>query len=265
MATLRAGQTQPVPLPRRLTGKELPVIAGALPYFHAVQDGFLYRVYISASDLVFVRLGKGQMPTESRALVAVDMVAIVCTIVGFLIGVISGAIIGFLVGGTFGGPRGGLFGGVCGFAIGGFAGTAAGLATASMIRSVMNPNAAPDERAIFERSVSEMDAYLCKCDLEEIRSYVSEKKCGYAITAKKVEAKIDNIGKWRRFFFGKPIPTLIIEHPSKSRMTLVFRKRADIVIGLYELEQLLGDKLEIELSMDDYEKALKKYQEMREA
>ncbi len=238
-----------------------------IPFFHAVQNGYLYRAYVTTSDLVCVRLGKGPMPTTSgsRMAIGVNWVAFFCVTFAFLIGAVAGAFIGASIFGTFGGrgPGATIFGYVTGGAIGALTGAGAGWSAAYLIGNVMNPNAAPDEMAKFEKEVGQTDVFLSKCDAAEIRTYISEKKCGYALERKKLTgARIDYIAKWRRMFLGKPPVALILKG---SKAPLVFRKRIDAVVAIYEFQRLLDDKLDLALDMDEYENAVKKYAKTRKS
>ena len=242
--------------------------AQSIPFFHAIQDGYLYRVYVTSSDLVCVRLAKGPMPTtsESRMAIEINWLAVFCVTIAFLTGAGAGAFIGGSVFGTFGGsgPNATIFGYVTGGAIGAFAGVGAGWSAAHLLGTVMRPNAAPDEMAKFDKEVSAADLFLAKCREAEIRSYVKEKKCGYVLhPGKWTEARIDRIAKWNRLFFGNSVPALIVDHPSKGKCVFTFRKKADLVIAHYEVERLAGDNLAIAVDTDHYRKALKKYAKTR--
>jgi hypothetical protein len=97
-----------------------------------------------------------------------------------------------------------------------------------------------------------------------IRAYVKETNRGFVINPKDLdEAWIDAVGKWKRLFFGRPSPALILNHRKQGKLVFVFRKKHDVVVGVYETDRLLGDHLAIALNLDRYRKAIRKYEKMR--
>jgi hypothetical protein len=199
-------------------------MSALLPYFDAMQDDFLCRVFVAGSDLICVRLGRGFTVEPPSFLGSTE--DYLDSFIDFAIGAM-------------------------------YDGNDAGCGPSSKI---------PDRAGNFERRVQEDLNHLVTLDAAGILDHVREKRRGYTIDCKKLaKAKIDLVGKWRRIIFGTPVPALIVKLLSKRTSIFVFRKRMDVVVGMYELEQLLGDKLEVASGLDDYVGAVKKYRKMREA
>lgn len=241
-----------------------------IPFFEANQNGYLYRVYITSSDLICIRLGKGRIPAtrESRVAVGVDASTIVCTALGFIVGAVSGGIGGAYLGGFAGGTvaaavAGGIMAGLIAAGIGAATGA---FTIAHLIGNLFQSEARPDEVNRFNQEVAEEANHLEKRNEEEIRDYLSENKRGYTLKpAKWDEARIEMLGQWKSWFFGKPIPALTIQDPSKGKCVFIFRKKIDTVTALCELERLIGEELQLGEGLDEFDKAVKKYKKMQEA
>ena len=80
------------------------------------------------------------------------------------------------------------------------------------------------------------------------------------------EVRINQSGRWRRWFFGNPDPpVLTVRHSSIGKFTFVLRNKKDVVFALCELERLLGDRFDIAFDINDYKKMLTKYKKMRDS
>ena len=233
----------------------------ALPYFDAMQNSYLFRVYVTSADLLCVQLGRGPVPkTPSPLATRWGLVF------GFLVGIVINLIVcvvllalSWLAGVTL---RAGPGGFSVGMAI--FQSITCVLGVLiPKIREVLTKDRAIDVVGRFEKGVEEDLIRLDKYDEDGIRDYITEKKRGYVLRPEKLEsARIDFIDTWKQIFLGflgEKSPAFIAQHPVKGRCMFVFRKKLDIATGLYELQQLLGDALEVDDGMDVYDKAMKKY------
>jgi hypothetical protein len=122
-----------------------------------------------------------------------------------------------------------------------------------------------EKKARFDRDIEEEGQSLAKRGEEGIRIYIRANDRGYEFDAEELdEIRLDYVGKWKRIFFMSPNPALFLRG-ADEKMTLLLPKKKDVVIALHELELLCGDKLEVNLRIDEYRKALKKYAKMRDS
>ena len=219
-----------------------------LPHFTAIQDGYLFRVYVTKTDLLCVRLGKGPVPTPPSPL-RIRIAAVVAIAISFF-----GALFFMLIS-------------LAAFCMGGIALVLVMVMLASTIMKIIDMCQTPlmDEVTRFEQETDEQLALLQRCDESGIRDYIKEKKRGFVLNPKKLEqARIDHFGAWKRYFLGEPTPAFVADHPAKGRCWFAFRKKYDVAVGMCELQDLLGDALEISESMRVYDKAVKTYERERQ-
>jgi hypothetical protein len=232
-----------------------------LPYFSAIQDGYLFRIFVTASGLMCVRLGRGAIPKTRPS-----GSASVSKITGIAVGVLPGLLF-YAAGYALGVSASRTARGAAGLGAGGLAIAMVGAAIGFGIAKLRELNERPndlDESSKFKLVVNEQLSGLAKCDEADIHNYIKEKKRGYVLDLAKLKgAQIDYVLKWQHRFFGKPGPALILNHSSKGKLIFLFRKRSDLVIALFEMQQLFEDRLEVGVNTDDYRKALKKYEEIR--
>jgi hypothetical protein len=170
--------------------------AEMLRFFIGTNAGFLYRIYVTSSDLLCVRMGRSRIPV----------------------------------------------------------GIGAGAAAAQ---------AYEEAKRNFDREVEEEGHSLAKRGEEGVRVFIRANKRGYCFDPDDLtEIRLDYAGKWKRWFFMSPSPALFLQTKSENLKFLLPQKK-DVVIALHELQLLLGEDLEVGLRLDDYKKAMKKYEKMR--
>jgi hypothetical protein len=222
--------------------------ADQLPHFTAMQDGYLFRVYVTRTDLLCVRLGKGPVPTPPSPL-RIRIAALVALVVSFL-----AALFFMLIS-------------LAAFCLGGIALVLVMVMLASTIMKIIDMCQTPlmDEVTRFEQETDEQLTVLQRCDESGIRDYIREKKRGFVLNPKKLEnARIDLFGTWKRLFLGEPTPYFVADHPAKGRCAFAFRKKFDVAVGMSELQNLLGNALEISDSMRVYDDVIEKYERTRD-
>lgn len=175
-----------------------------LRFFNAIHDGAFYRIYVTAGEILCVKMGR-------------DIPA----------GVYSG---------------GGLVGGI---------------AAAQQYA---------EAKEQFERDIEQEGQMLDKRGEEGIRIFIKANKRGCRFHVEDLdEVRLDATGKWKRFFFlGRPDPVLFLGSAKNGQMMFRLPAKKDLVIAYYELSRLVGDDLTVNLRLDEYRKAIKKYEKMRE-
>src|SRR5262249_28247897 len=107
---------------------------------------------------------------------------------------------------------------------------------------------------------------LDKRGVAGIRIFIKANDRGYQFDIEDLdEVRLDYVGKWKRLFFCRPNPVLILGSPSYGRLKFRLPAKKDVVIAIHELTRLFGDDLDVNLRLDEYNKALKKYKKIRGA
>ena len=221
--------------------------ADLLPHFDAIQDTYLFRVYVTKTDLLCVRLGKGPMPIAPSPL-RIRIAAAIAMAVSFL-----AALFFLLIS-------------LAACCIGGIALVLVCVMIASTVMKIIDLCQTPvmDEVTRFEQDVDEQLAVLQRCDEAGMRDYIREKKRGYVLDPRKLtNPRMVHFGAWKRLFLGEPTPMFVGDHRSKGKCAFAFRKKLDIVVGLCALPELFGEELDVSESMQVYDKAVRKYEESR--
>jgi hypothetical protein len=105
---------------------------------------------------------------------------------------------------------------------------------------------------------------LGKRNAEGIQIYIKANKCGYVFNVDDLdEVRIGYVNRWKRLFFVTPDPAVIVRHPKHGRHRFIPVEKADVVVALYELQELYGDVVEVDIDVSPYKKALKKYEKLR--
>ena len=135
-----------------------------------------------------------------------------------------------------------------------------------LVGAVGNENAYQEALAEYERDVESQCADLVRRGVDALRIYIKANKRGYVLDWDDCdEVTLDYVGKWKRWFFGTPEPALIVRHRKVGQVKLRLPEKKDVVIALFELQAMLGDKLQVGLNTDDYKKALRKYEKIRQS
>jgi hypothetical protein len=123
-----------------------------------------------------------------------------------------------------------------------------------------------EARQAFEREVEEEGQMLDRRGVAGIRIFIKANKRGFQFDADDLhEVRLDYVGKWKRLFFCRPTPAFILDSPADGRLKFCLPAKKDVVIAIHELGRLFGDDLQVNVRLEDYKKALKKYAKIRGA
>jgi hypothetical protein len=118
----------------------------------------------------------------------------------------------------------------------------------------------------FQREVEEEGQMLDKRGADGIRIFINANDRGYQFEPEDLEeVRLDYVGKWKRLFFCRPNPMLILRSTTDGKLKFMFPRKKDVIIAMHELKRLFSDDLIIKLRIDEYKKALKNYAKLRES